>query len=269
MHLVELLLKIDGINPNFQEEPSPLKSHLGDPPLILAVNEGHNAIVEMLLAMDNVDPDVRDYWNGSPLLSACRQRHVSIVKQLLARDDVDVNVKVFSETPLLMTCDNEWRPSDELGEEIARLLLDKAGIDINIPNMNGDTPLMLAARHRKMVVKSLLARNDLDPNIINADGDHALGYWAYKGDITAVKLLLGHPNTDLNLLTGGGRSALMLACMAGKVDVVKFLLSREGIAINQQDILNATRKKEALSHETIACILSRRRGASHLLNKGH
>ena len=33
--------------------------------------------------------------------------------------------------------------------------------------------------------------------------------------------------------------------------------------------LNATQKKEALSHETIACMLSGRRDASHLLNKGH
>jgi hypothetical protein len=35
------------------------------------------------------------------------------------------------------------------------------------------------------------------------------------------------------------------------------------------DFLNATRKKEALSHETIACMLIYgRRDASHLLNKG-
>jgi ankyrin repeat protein len=61
-------------------------------------------------------------------------------------------------------------------------------------------------------------------------------YWDARRTKATLLLLLGHPDTDLNLPAEGGRSALMLACMAGKLDVVEFLLSREGIAINQQDI---------------------------------
>ena len=278
--LVELLLKIDDINPNFAEKHLAFaegfaddhwdfaegyenhrsfakhlwgfeKDHLGTPPLTLAVKSGHNAIVEMLLATADIDPNIGDYYNRLPLHHACMRRHVSIVKQLLARDDVDVNALGFSlsETPLLIACDNEWRISDKPGEEIANLLLNKAGIDVNSTDTEGDTPLMLAAQYGKMsVLKSLLARNDLDPNMLNPHfGYHVLGCMAYEGHIATVKLLLGHPHTDLNLVTEPhGHSALMSACRGGNPGMVKFLLSREGIMINQQDTDGLT----ALCHVT-------------------
>jgi len=246
--LVELLLKIDGINPSFDK-------YCSTPVITLAVKGGQDTLIEMLLATANIDPNVRDYIDinlyGSPLLHACKLRHVSIVKQLLARDDVDVNAFGFSlfETPLLITCGSEGfiSPKSKHDGEIADLLLDKAGINVNFPNIRGDTPLMLAVRHQKMsVVRSLLAKSDLDPNILNSKGDHVLGCSAYKGDITTVKLLLGHPHIDLNLVAKGGRSALMLACMAGNPDMVKLLLSREDIAINQRDTDGLT----ALCHAT-------------------
>jgi ankyrin repeat protein len=240
--LVELLLKIDGINPNFARHGS---------------GSGTRGFLDMLVATSKINhPTVSAYYGGSPLLHACKRGHVSIVKQLLARDDVDANAGGFYrvETPLLVACGN-FRVHcedlglylDESGEEIANLLLDKAGIDVNTPDMDGNTPLMLAARHGKMsVLKSLLARNDLNPNILNSKGDHVLGCSAYKGDFTTVMLLLGHPHTDLNLVMEGGRSALMLACKAGNPDIVELLLSREGIAINQQDTDGLT----ALCHVT-------------------
>jgi ankyrin repeat protein len=44
--LFELLLKVHGINPNFKG---------GAAPLLLAAEEGHSAIVELLLAVVNIN----------------------------------------------------------------------------------------------------------------------------------------------------------------------------------------------------------------------
>ena len=87
--LVKLLLKVDGINPNFGD-------HSKSAPLILAAKNGHSDVVELLLATVNVDPDVRDQYSASPLFYACQnayksKAYVSIVKQLLNRGDVDLN----------------------------------------------------------------------------------------------------------------------------------------------------------------------------------
>ena len=108
--LVELLLKVDGINPNIGETP----------PLILAAQRGHGAIVELLLATANIDVNVRGPFSVSALFCACMIGYASIVKQLLARDDVDLNAYGLDgqSTPLI---------TDSLHDdaEIVNLLLAK------------------------------------------------------------------------------------------------------------------------------------------------
>ena len=93
--IVELLLKVEGINPNFYSG----NSELLEAPLLIAAKRGSSAIVELLLAKVNIDPDVRHHrCNASPLLYACLDGHVSIVRQLLARDNVDINCKGMQAT---------------------------------------------------------------------------------------------------------------------------------------------------------------------------
>jgi ankyrin repeat protein len=79
--LVQLLLEVEGINPNFAGGLEQCA------PIILAAERHHSAIVELLLAAPNIDPNVRDLESNSPLFFACWNGNVSIVKQLLARKD--------------------------------------------------------------------------------------------------------------------------------------------------------------------------------------
>ena len=63
VNLVAALLKLDGINPNFGWRQTPSLPNFDwrqTPPLALAAREGHSAIVELLLAMINIDPNIRD-----------------------------------------------------------------------------------------------------------------------------------------------------------------------------------------------------------------
>ncbi|KAN0074390.1 Ankyrin repeat-containing domain protein [Elaphomyces granulatus] len=228
--IVKLLLDVHGIDPNF--EGGSLKAA----PLLLAAQEGQGVIVELLLAIVNINPDVRDgdHKHGyTPLIYACRERHVSIVQQLLARNDVDVNARgriglgIGRCTPLIMAC--------QMGHvEIINLLLAKDGIDINL--VHGTAPLIAAAgRGLVEVVGSFLARdNNLNPNIIDEDGNYALGCAASRGHIDVMKLLLHRPDVDPNFARGFGRTT-PLNLGARFPDVVKLLLEQEGIDVNHQD----------------------------------
>jgi hypothetical protein len=95
-HLVERLLKVNGINPNYGGPTSA-------PPLVLAALNGHSAVVELLLATVNIDPNIRDLFKATPLHYACRKRHRAVKKQLLARDDIDLNdigpLEIFKKFP--------------------------------------------------------------------------------------------------------------------------------------------------------------------------
>ena len=120
VRLVQLLLEVEGINPNFGG------GSLQCAPLILAAQRGHSAIVELLLAATKIDPNVRDLESNSPLFFACRNGYVSIVEQLLTRKDVDPNIPGFEETatPLTMACYHGHT-------DIVNLLLATEGIDVN------------------------------------------------------------------------------------------------------------------------------------------
>ncbi|KAN0068491.1 Ankyrin repeat-containing domain protein [Elaphomyces granulatus] len=221
--LVKLLLKVDGINPNFGAHS---KS-------VLAPELGQSDVVEL-----HLDTDIRDQPFASPLYYACKWGYVSIVKQLLSREDVDVNALAFDgSTPLLIAC---W--GGLVG--VVNLLLAKDGIDVNAYNKYGETPLIMAmTRESVPIVKSLLARDDCDPTMATSLGFNVLHKSVCLGDVAIVKSLLDHPNVDPNAENDFSRTALMEACREEHLDMdhmVRFLLDIEGIDVNRRDYVGHT-----------------------------
>ncbi|KAN0068675.1 Ankyrin repeat-containing domain protein [Elaphomyces granulatus] len=244
--IVELLLKVEGINPNIYG--GSLQS-----PLLMAASRGNSAIVELLLAKVNIDPDVRhhEHNNFSPLLYACLGGHVSIVRQLLARDDVDVNCRgrrylgYQGNTPLTAACSGR-------NTEIISLLLTKHGIDVNEGNHDGNTPLMIAVVNNRVEgVKSLLARADVDPNIPNRSGCTALSHAASDcpfepGALEMSKILLERDDIDINLGRDyEGRTALSWACINGCLELVDLILKKDNVDPNVRDYTGCTPLVEA------------------------
>ncbi|KAN0074159.1 Ankyrin repeat-containing domain protein [Elaphomyces granulatus] len=286
-YLVERLLKVNGINPNLAIPSQYLI--LGNP-LILAARCGHSAVVELLLAVADIDPNVRCEFNNTPLFYACESGHVSIVKQLLARDDVVLNVQGTGATrltPLLTACYNRHT-------EVINLLLAKDNIDVNsqclnipgyFPTSTGNTALMvatqIAAKEPSMeaVVKSLLARDDVDLNIVNSKGEHVLMYSVLRQGHDILKSLLDRLDVNINLQGGGHRfTALMWAvssCRKVDPDKVKLLLDHKGIDVNLQDNLGRTALLLAASNskariKTVKLLLKRNNISINLPdNNGH
>jgi ankyrin repeat protein len=90
------------------------------------------------------------------------------------------------------------------------------------------------------VVKSLLARNDVDPNIVNSKGEHVLMYSVLHQGRDIVKLLLDRPDIDVNFQAGCGSTALMWASRLQDPGMIKLLLDEEEIDVNRQDDLGRT-----------------------------
>jgi ankyrin repeat protein len=171
------------------------------------------------------------------------------VKQLLARNDVDLNVLGRDKTagwvtPLITACHN-------CHIEITNLLLAKHDIDVNFHNTTDrNTALMRAARKAvtvplmEGVVKSLLARDDVDPNILNSYGEHVLTHSVLYEDHDILKSLLDRPDVDVNLQTGGYRATALIWAVnshrKAEPDKIKLLLDQEAIDVNLQTSLGET-----------------------------
>lgn len=199
--MVELLLKVKGINPNWIN-PNNLSVVEDLDILGYATVLGHTAVVKLLLDHPNTDPNfvVRD-----GLSALMRTRKPDVIKVLLDKKDVDVNRQ------------------DDLGRtalcqavrlsclEAVRTLLDRDDIKVNIPDKDGRTALFWACKFDCLpVVDLLLKRDDIDPNAKDNNGYSPLAYVCLlpKANSVAIIRLLLSRKIDLNSVDQDGFSIL-------------------------------------------------------------
>jgi ankyrin repeat protein len=122
------------------------------------------------------------------------------------------------------------------------------GQDVNKKDKNGNTPLILAARHGDVAIVKALVTKGANVTMKNNDGDDALlaltNYTMMgtgvltEGHLKAAALLLDH-GADPNSKTREGNTALVLATKLRKKDLVDLLLSK-GAEVNAADQQGAT-----------------------------
>ncbi|RPA71222.1 hypothetical protein BJ508DRAFT_103536 [Ascobolus immersus RN42] len=147
--------------------------------------------------------------------------------------------------------DRELAPepsSDDL--EIVSMLLGVDGIDTNIGNNKGVTPLMLAVGKPISVVELLLQQDGVDVNARSRVGDectllHDIIEW---DDRDFLLRLLERKELDLNLpVTKHGTSALAQAVVLDRFEIIQLLLARNELNVN------ATSKSSGETALHIAC----------------
>lgn len=109
-----------------------------------------------------------------------------------------------------------------------------SGIDINIENKDGDTALILAARHGKEKYIELLCNQScININFQNKiDGDTALIMAAYVGEEKCMEILCKQINININAKNRCGDMALICAAYLGYIGCVELLCKQKNTDIN-------------------------------------
>lgn len=201
----------------------------GRTPLSWVAEKGHNTIAEMLLARNDVAPDSRDMDDRTPLSWAAEQGHESMVRLLLACSDVDADsADKCQQTPLSKAA--------EKGHKIIVDMLIHHNVVANSRDEHGRTPLWLAAEQgHEEIVESLLALNNGEADESDRYGRTALSRAAGQGRDTIVNLLLSRNIARADSKDQYNRTPLSWAARQGHDVIVKSLLERNDVEPDSKD----------------------------------
>ena len=126
-------------------------------------------------------------------------------------------------------------------EEVVKLLLGREEVNPDIPEEHGRTPFMFAAlRGHERVAKILLGRDEVNPNKPDKYGQTPLLVAAWGGHIEVVKMLLGRQEVNPGEPDVSNQTPLLVAARGGHEEVVKMLLGREEVNPGEPDVSNQT-----------------------------
>jgi ankyrin repeat protein len=115
-------------------------------------------------------------------------------------------------------------------------LCNALGVDPNIPDNDGNTPLHWAVSMNKVeVIKAMKGTPNLDPNLINKHKFTPLYIAIEQDNEEVIAALSGLKNFDPNFCVEGFLAPLALAVMLGKKKALAALMKIPGINVNLQD----------------------------------
>lgn len=109
------------------------------------------------------------------------------------------------------------------GDELRVNALLNAGIDPDITDVEGWTPLMWAVQNADTEMLRILLEAGADPNILNYYEEIALDFAIYQNNVEVINTLL-LAGTDPNLADSAGWTPLMTAVSNESIEAVKALL---------------------------------------------
>lgn len=232
-------------------DPNIVNSH-GDSLLLAAATLGNVEAVERLLAL-GADVNQQNYnTRDTAVLRSVYMGHDNIT-QLLVYEHADLNLpNNYRQTPMGLAVEKQnynlvnlflqngvkaGLDSDTLFRSCAQknlvgvLGMLKGGVDPNVKNAQGNTPLIISSSLGDTPsVQSLLAYR-ADVNTANNNGDTALLYAARYNHPDTVMALLApltmQYRADINVQNKKGETALYWAAMKGYAPIVKILLAND------------------------------------------
>jgi ankyrin repeat protein len=159
--------------------PVDAKNDVAETPLIKACLKGRINLIELLL-QHGADVNARasgTFCNMGPLHIAAAIEMPAMVEVLLRQTGLDVNILGHYGRSALHEAFYTSQTHPEVSEELVYALLD-AQANVNMQDVDGKTPLMLAARHGSMpLVRQMMERGadvTLTDNVGNAVYDYAV-----------------------------------------------------------------------------------------------
>ncbi|XP_071178288.1 ankyrin-3-like [Mytilus edulis] len=189
----------------------------GISPLFFACQEGHNAVVQMLINNQADINKCRD-TGVSPLLVACHQGHTEVI-QMLINNKADINkFKVTGSSPLFIACQKGYI-------EVVQMLINNKA-DINKCRATGSSPLFVACQEGHTEVVQMLINNRADINRCKLTGSSPLFIACQKGHTELVQILINN-KADVNKCRYNGASPLYIGCQKGHSEVVQILMNNK------------------------------------------
>lgn len=182
---------------------------------------------------------------GTLLLMAAVKGHTGMVRELLSKPGIDVNLANGKGSTPLQA-------AAELGRVgIVKLLLAAPGINPNLGTFRlGTTPLAIAVHFGRLdVVRLLLAARDIDVNVRQQNGGTPL-FLAVQNNFPALVELLVSRGADVNLTLNDGTSPLCSAAYLGNTEVVRRLLLAPDIQVDHTTHEQVTALVFAVQHRS-------------------
>ena len=148
--------------------------------------------------------------------SVFRQNNVRIVRILIRKlPYIDVNTALIS-------------ASRDGQIEMLEMLMEEEGADVNIPNNNGNTPLMIATRNGNTEIARMLIDRGADVNIPDNNGNTPLTWASDRGNIQIVRMLIDR-GANVNAKNKWNITPLTWASDRGNIQIVRMLIGRGAI----------------------------------------
>ena len=190
-------------------------------------------VVSLLLIRGEVNPNSKDNSGRTPLLLAIGQERLLPVRKAVgtrsagtrsALQDYQMQLMLLEQMNKRRLLMARIRSNNESQEVVVKQLLARDDVDPNSKDNSGQTPLLLAARKgNKSIVSLLLIRDNVNLNSKNKDGQIPLSLTASNGYKLVVSLLLARDDIDPDLKNNSGQTPLSLAASNGHEAVVKLL----------------------------------------------
>jgi ankyrin repeat protein len=232
----------------------------GTTALIHAVKTQQYKAVPHLLMHKSIDVNA-----GAPILSAVICDEYAIVEQLLRHPKIDTNCRDEQSNGLLVNAACRGLT------HMVRLLVQHPGMDINLRNSDGITPLSaaLSAKVKRCEGDSvfnvdacertdscwlMMQHPQCDVNAVDFVNSHSvLSVAVMARNAFAVWLLLRDPRLQVNAQTGPNKStALILACeLSVDISIVRLLLKRPDLDLNVRNTQHLTAIHCAIANKNV------------------
>jgi ankyrin repeat protein len=217
-----LLYELDSAGIDLMHEVDSKDKDYGQTPLSLAAENGHEAVVRLLVDTGKADIDSKSNSGRTPLSLAAQRGHEAVVRLLVdtGKADIDSKDTEYGQTPLSLAAQGGH-------EAVVRLLVDTGKADIDSKNTEyGQTPLSLAAQGgHEAVVRLLVDTGKAEIDSKDTEyGQTPLSLAAQEGHEAVVRLLVDTGKAEIDSKDNSGRTSLSLAAQRGHEAVVRLLV---------------------------------------------
>lgn len=220
----------------FISDSKPLIKLINNQKLLFDIVKTNNLeILQKVIAMAGndtfsevkLDFNKQDPSGATILHLACKEGYLDIAKDLIERYGVNLNLDNTDKTTPL------YEACQNGHTEIVKALIEKDRINLKPVQKNKATPLFIACQNgHTQIVKALIAKDEIGLNQAKEEGITPLYVACFQGHLDIVKALIAEEKIDLNLAKEDGKTPLYVACSQGKVDIVKALIKKKEIDLD-------------------------------------